>query len=41
MEYAGDGRFNLALPMRRGWNTIKKDAEPAQCLKEISESVSF
>ena len=41
MEHIGDGKFNLAVPMRRGWNTIKKDASPEQCLKEISEFVSF
>jgi|GEM_PF-2064649 len=41
MEHAGDGKFNLAVPMRRGWNTIKKDATPEECLKEISEYVCF
>ena len=41
MEYVGDGKFNLAVPMRRGWNTIKNDASPEQCLKEISGFVSF
>ena len=25
MEYAGDGKFNLAVPMHRGWNTFKRD----------------
>jgi hypothetical protein len=41
MEYAGDGKFNLAVPMRRGWNTIKSDATSEECLKEVSASLSF
>lgn len=41
MEHVGGGKFNLAIPMRRGWNTIKKDASPEECLKEISESICF
>lgn len=41
MEYAGDGKFNLAVPMRRGWNTFKRNATPEACLKEISKSVYF
>ena len=28
MEYAGAGKFNLAVPMRRGWNTFKRRATP-------------
>jgi hypothetical protein len=27
-EPAGDGKFNLAVPMRRGWNTMKRKATP-------------
>ena len=38
MEHAGDGKFNLAVPMRRGWNTIKRDSLPEECLKEIIET---
>lgn len=41
MEHAGDGKFNLAVPMRRGWNTFKRDAPPEECLEEISEVVCF
>jgi hypothetical protein len=41
MEHAGDGKFNLAVPMRRGWNTIKRESTPEECLKEILGSVSF
>lgn len=41
MEHIGDGKFNLAIPMRRGWNTIMKDAMPEECLNEVSEYISF
>ena len=41
MEHAGDGKFNLAVPMRRGWNTFKRNASPEECLKEISHSFYF
>ena len=41
IEHAGKGKFNLAVPMRRGWSTIKKDATPEQCSKEIHEHVFF
>lgn len=41
MEHVGGGKFNLAVPMRRGWNTFEKDATPEDCLKEIGESICF
>jgi hypothetical protein len=41
MEHAGEGRFNLAVPMRRGRNTVKRAASPKECLKEVVESVCF
>ena len=41
MEHAGGGKFNLAVPMRRGWNTFKRKASPEECLTEIKQSVSF
>jgi hypothetical protein len=41
MDHAGDGKFNLAVPMRRGWNTFLRNASPEECLKEISQSVCF
>lgn len=41
LEHAGDGKFNLAVPTRRGWNTIKDYATPEECLKEISKYVCF
>jgi hypothetical protein len=39
MEHAGKLKFNLAVPRRRGWNTIKKDLTPEACLKEILKIV--
>lgn len=41
MEHAGNGKFNLAFPMRRGWNTFTKHASPEECLKEIGRSGYF
>lgn len=41
MEHAGDGKFNLAVPMRRGWNTVLHDASPKKCLKEVSAFIYF
>jgi len=41
IEHVGDGKFNLAVPMRRGWNTVKREATPEECLKGISEFVCF
>jgi hypothetical protein len=39
MEHAGKGRFNLPVPMRRGWNTVKRAASAKECLKEVVELV--
>ena len=39
MEHVGHGKFNLAVPMRRGWNTVQRDATPEQCLRVICELV--
>jgi hypothetical protein len=36
IEHAGNGEFSLAVPMRRGWNTVKRAASAEECLKEIS-----
>jgi hypothetical protein len=41
MEHAGGGMFDVAVPMRRGWNTIRRKALPEECLKEISDSFFF
>ena len=39
MDYAGDDKFNLAVPMRRGWNTFLRDASLEECLEEIEETI--
>lgn len=39
LQYAGDGKFDLAVPMRRGWNTLLRGAAPEQCLQEIAAVV--
>ncbi len=39
MEFAGEGLFNLAVPMRRGWNTVKSKASPEECLTAVTELV--
>ena len=41
MEHAGNGKFNLAVPMRRGWNTMVRKATPEGCFKEIRAIVRF
>jgi hypothetical protein len=41
MEHAGEGTFNLAVPMRRGRNTVKRAASPDECLKEVVEMICF
>jgi hypothetical protein len=41
MEHAGAGKFNLAVPMRKGWNTIRKQASPEEYVEAISERVCF
>lgn len=41
MEYAGNNKFNLAVPMRRGWNTFLRDASLEECLKDIQETICF
>ena len=41
MEHAGNGKFNLAVPMRRGWNTVKCNASPGECLQEFAASFYF
>jgi len=41
MQHVGNDRFDLAVPMRRGWNTFLQNAAPEECLKEISESICF
>lgn len=41
MDHAGKGKFNLAFPMRRGWNTVKRGALPEDCLQAITGLVHF
>ncbi|MDB5344316.1 MAG: hypothetical protein JWP89_2693 [Schlesneria sp.] len=41
MEHVGGGKFNLAVPMRKGWNTFMNNATLEACLEEVSESISF
>ena len=41
MEHAGGCMFNLAVPMRRGWNTVLRNASIEECLGEISELIYF
>jgi hypothetical protein len=39
LDHVGDGHFDLAVPMRRGWNTVMSKATIEACLKEFSESI--
>jgi hypothetical protein len=41
MEYAGNGKFNFAVPMRRGWNTFKRGVTPAERVDELGELISY
>jgi hypothetical protein len=41
MDYDGNGKFNFAVPMRRGWNTFKRGTSPAECIEELSELISY
>lgn len=35
------GKFELAFPMRRGWNMFLKQASSEKCLKELREGIFF
>lgn len=35
MQHVGDDKFELAVPMRRGWMTILEKATVEDCLKEF------
>ena len=41
MEHAGGGKFDVAIPMRKGWNTLKRKAPIEECLKQVSRSIYF
>lgn len=37
MEHVGGGKFDVAVPMRRGWNTVKRRASVEVSLKFVDE----
>jgi hypothetical protein len=39
MEHVGQGKFNVAVPMRRGWNTVEQKLSPEECLERIGELI--
>jgi hypothetical protein len=39
MEHVGNGKFNVAVPMRRGWNTVDRKLSPEECLEKIGELI--
>ena len=39
LQYAGNGKFDLAVPMRRGWNTFFPGQPAEQCLQKVAECV--
>jgi hypothetical protein len=39
MEHDGEGKFNVAVPMRRGWNTVDRKLSPEECLEKIGELI--
>jgi hypothetical protein len=41
MEHAGNGKFNLAVPMRRGWNTVERNASPEECLEAVDDLIHY
>ncbi len=41
MEHAGNGKFNLAVPIRQGWATVKETASADECLKVVGEYVDL
>lgn len=41
MEHVGEGKFQIGLPMRRGWNVHKDKLTPQQCIERIRECVFF
>ncbi len=38
MEHAGGGKFDMAIPMRRGWNTLLRKASPEECFAKVRET---
>jgi hypothetical protein len=41
MEHAGGGKFDVAMPMRKGWNTFKRKASIEERMAEVSRSIYF
>lgn len=41
MEHAGGGKFDVAMPMRKGWNTFKRKASIEECMVEVGRSIYF
>lgn len=39
LEHAGDRKFNFAVPIRRGWNTIERGFSIEDALKEVENGV--
>jgi hypothetical protein len=39
MEHVGQGKFNVAVPMRRGWNTVDRRLLPEEGLEKIGELI--
>lgn len=39
MEHAGEGTFNLAVPMRKGWNTFIRGKSADECFEEVRRSI--
>ncbi|WP_010585824.1 DUF3024 domain-containing protein [Schlesneria paludicola] len=41
IQHVGDGKFDLAAPVRRGWMTIMKKITPEACLEEIQNTITL
>ena len=41
MEHVGEGKFQIGLPMRRGWNVHKDKLTPQECMQRVRECVVF
>ena len=39
LEHAGNGKFNVAVPMRRGWMTTHCDLSAENCFETVPEIV--
>ena len=41
MEHAGAGKFDMAIPMRRGWNTLVRKTTPDECFEKVRDTFLF